>query len=90
MVIERKIDDLNRVVYGFRAMSGYSSEIPVAFDSYEVQHRASKRHGWVATEKWYRLDRRRSNIAFPPDVPQDVYKDVVSLIKFRPLFDLGA
>lgn len=88
MVVERKIDDLNRVVYGFGVMSGYSSEIPIAFDSYEVQHRASKRHGWVATEKWYRLDRRRSTIAFPPDVPQDVYDELVSLIKFKPQFNV--
>ena len=87
MIITKKIDDLNTVEYGFSLYCSFSDEVSIYFDFYRELTRKSKRHGWVANGRWTRLDRRNSSIKTMPGVPRDIYKELVSLIRFNPKFD---
>lgn len=89
MVITREIDELNKVEYRFSSYTSFGSDVTLYFDAYVEMSRASKRHKWQPVERWYKFDRRSSNITLPPDVPQDVYNELVTNIQFKPKFNVS-
>jgi len=89
MVITRQQDALNKVEYRFSPYTSFGTDVSLYFNTYVEMVRLSKRHKWQPAVRWYRLDRRNSTLTIPPDVPQDVYYELISSIKFNPQFNVS-
>ena len=85
MTVERKLDDFNRLTWGFIMI-----DKNIVVSTYSVWARQTKRHGWKIVNSYRSHDRRHSSlqendVPLPEDVKQealDLYVSMLRVCKF--------
>jgi hypothetical protein len=81
-IIKTSVDELSRKIYNFYISVEYRSYLQIVFDIYQEQTRKSKRHKWVTSNNYSRIDRRNSNIAKQDIViPEDIIVELKAMVK---------
>lgn len=85
MVIRLFDNDLRRKVYMFNVSLGIGSEgIKVHLDTFREERRLSRRHrNWMQLARWDRRRNRDNTLPAPPEVPDDVAKEVIDTITHK-------
>jgi len=81
MQVERKIDDLNRLTWGFMMI-----DKNIVLSTYSVWNRETKRHGWKIVDAYSSHNRRGSSfqeidVPLPEDVKEEALNLYVSMLR---------